>query len=211
MVDDVLAGQLPGQVAGRGQDHRGPGIKVGVGFLEPQDLWPDGLRGQRIAAALVDGGLADAGVQGGDLVGCAGVDAVKDAVHQGVSGAVHGQHAGADGAGGDGFDVAGVEGGLGKQRLGDVDKIAPPVLIRPVFGPTGAGDQHLVRSAGLRGDPALRVDEDALGFEGADVNSKGVGHRVSFRSWVMADRAASIRVTRPVRSAGSTTSRAEWE
>ena len=113
----------------------------------------------------------DPGVQGRDLVRRAGVDAVEDAVHQGVSGAVHREHAGADGAGGDGFDLCRVEAGLGEKRPGDVNEIAPPVFLGPVFGPSGAGDDHLVGARGLGGDPALGVDEDALGFEGADVDA----------------------------------------
>ena len=70
---------------------------------------------------------------------------------------IHGQHAGPDGTGRDAGDVLRVHPGFGQQSAGDMDEIAPPIVIRAMFGPAGARDQHLVGSGGGSDDAAPAV------------------------------------------------------
>ncbi len=64
-----------------------------------------------------------------------------------------------------------------RQHLArDEDEVAPPVFLGPVLGPAGLRHQHLVRTGGRRDDPAGLVYDDALGFEGTNVDAKIVLH-----------------------------------
>src|SRR5688572_12811023 len=56
------------------------------------------------------------------------------------------------------------------------DKVAPPVFLWSMLGPAGLRHQHLVRAGRRRQDPATLVYDDALGFEGTNVDAKIVLH-----------------------------------
>ena len=150
-----------------------------------------------------------------DLGRGARVDAVEHAVHQRLTGRVDRQHAGADGAGRDSIDGAGVEAETDQKLARDGHEVAPPVLPGSMLGPAGSRHQHLVRSRGAgRDDVALDIGQDALRLERADVDAERVAHGARINSQVRsrcgrAPRRAATRA--PAMSSGSTTSRAECE
>ena len=215
MIDHMRAGQTENHMAGRCQDLGGLCKDLGVMAFEPQDLWPDRLRGQRIAAAIKDRVGTDAARQFRDLGACAGVDAIEHPIHQRVARRIDGQHAGPDGAGGDAGDIARRHARRGQNGARDTHHIAPPVFVGAMFGPAGAWDQHLVGVAGLGKDPAVLVHKNALGFEGTDVDAKRAGHGVpssrdSAKSGPMPASAHSSSRAKATRSSRSHISSAEW-
>ena len=65
MVDYVLTGQLLDDIAGRCQDLRGLVKKRGPVPPEPEDFWPDRLRGQGSSFDSLEGGSGDDTLDGG--------------------------------------------------------------------------------------------------------------------------------------------------
>ena len=98
VVDHAFAGQLLHEIGRRRDDLRGLGENLRAVLLQPQDLRPDRLRGQRVAAALEDAFGADRGVEFLDLHGGARIDAIERGVGQRLAIRVDRQHARADGA-----------------------------------------------------------------------------------------------------------------
>ncbi len=212
VIDDVFAGQAVHQKAGGRQDFGGPRIKPGPLLFEPKDLWAHRLGCQRIAASVENDIGTDLFGQGIDLRHGAGIDAIKDAVHQGCAVCIHRQHTRTNRGTGDRPDIFRPATGCRNQLSGDHDKIAPPILFRPVFGPTGARHFHLVRIARRGDNVAGRVYQDPLGFKGSDVDAQCVTHhqRSSEKSGLMPFNPANSNLDRSSRSLSWHTSSDEW-
>ena len=54
-----------------------------------------------------------------------------------------------------------------------MDEIVPPVLVRPMFRPTCAGNDQFMGPGSSPDDFARMVDDHPLAFEGADIQSRG--------------------------------------
>src|SRR5262249_15429593 len=144
-----------------------------------------------------------------------GVDAVEHGVHQRSALAVDRQHAGADGAEPGGADAGWGDTALRDEFSGDPRDVRPPVLDRPMFGKARLGDDHLVRPRRGGDDPYGAVGQDALRFEGADVDSEKMLHgmkssRSRLKSSSMREMPAIKSLASPTRSATSQTSSEEW-
>ena len=177
VVDDARAGQLLDEIGGRGEDLRGFGEDLRPVALQPQDLRPDRLRGQRVAAAAEQRVLADRArsvPRSPSRRACRRRRAPPfiSGSPSASTGSMHGPMALAA----DRADVRRRDPAVGEQLLRDEGEVVPPVLARPVLGPAGLRHQHLVGMRRLRDDPARLVDQHALRFEGADVDAEIVLH-----------------------------------
>ena len=176
MVDDNLTRQLHHHVGSRSEDIRCASKQIWPLVFQPEDFWANRLRGQRIAAAVQNGVFANLGIERVNLSLRAGIDAVEDPVHQRRTAGINGQHTGANCGTGHCADLFCWHAGGLQELPRDTDKVAPPVFIGTVFGPTGLGYQHFVRVGCLRDNCATAVHQNALGFKRANIDTKRVSH-----------------------------------
>lgn len=189
---------------------------LGSVSFEPENFGTNGLRRQGIAAHLHNSVFPNFCVEVVDFLMCSGIHTIKDTVHQRVTVDINWQHTRTYRAAGNGQNLSRVYFAFGNDRLRDLAKIAPPILIRAMLCPARVRDKHFMPFLGLRDDGPILINKNRFGFKSPYVNAKRVLH--SFQTPLKSENdegkdvtiATSNRVS-PTRSLTSQTSRDEWE
>ena len=126
VVDNDTSGQ-PGNNK-RGGIHKPSGFFINLGFVlfDPENFGSGGLRRQGIPASIEDVVLTKTFVHLRNFVDGSGVDAVENAITQGLEVFIHGQHIGSDGAYPETLDICGGYPSCCEKRLANSGHITPP-------------------------------------------------------------------------------------
>ena len=184
VVEHVLPGEPLDDEGACTEPSSGPGPDLRLVVARPEQLGPDGLGRECLAAPAEDGVGAVPLRQLGDLGGRAHVDAVEHRGAQGLPVGVRQQQARPDTADADADDPG--AGRLGQELAAEGHDVGPPDVVGVHLEPSRPWHLHLVRDA--RGGPCPTVgrDEDALAAARAQVDTEEhvvhIHHRIAFRA-----------------------------
>ena len=189
----MFAGELCHEEGLAGVELRGGREGLWPFVLEPGHLGARRLRGQGVARALEDGGLAELVVEPLDLCACTRVDAVEDAGTERGDLVVDGQDAGPDAAAPDSLDVSRGDSAPAEDLVDHRAEVAPPVGVGIVLGPARVGDPQGIGRGRPRQHQAVAVDEHRLGLGGPDIDTDEHGAYSVRRSAVTTSISSAVR------------------
>jgi hypothetical protein len=167
--------------------------------LDPEDLRPDCLRGERHPSQVEHRLFAESLVEPADLVRGSGVDAVEDPLPQRPPHGIDREHARADGAHRYPADIVAAE-PVAEQLPRQRDELAPPDELSVMLRPSRPRQAESVLDRRLRQHLAVGRAEHALRAIGPDIDAE---QQIAGHPRLLSSTASPAGANPPVERAGS--------